>query len=63
MQASTMDRAGERAAGAAEWVRAYIDAIVKATRGETAGSAAYSRGVALAVCPARADRRPEPRGR
>lgn len=57
---------GERCAEAAEWVKAYIDAIVKASRGETADSAAYSRGVALATCAVRheaqAEVRPERRG-
>ncbi|MFT3685957.1 MAG: hypothetical protein QM783_13725 [Phycisphaerales bacterium] len=43
-------QAEDRTADAAQWVTAYIDAIVQATRGHSAASAAYSRAIALATC-------------
>ena len=50
--------AGTRCAEVREWVSAYIDAIVKASvRENSAASAAYSRGVALATVEVRRDER------
>jgi len=48
--------AGTRCDDAREWVKAYIDAIVKATaRDGTAASAAYSRGLAIAQAEVRGE--------
>ena len=48
--------AGTRCSDAREWVKAYIDAIVKATAREgTATTAAYSRGLAIATAEVRGE--------
>ncbi|MDP1661313.1 MAG: hypothetical protein Q8L55_05300 [Phycisphaerales bacterium] len=41
-----------------EWVKAYIDALVKSVRDDTASSATYSRGVALATSVVRVEATP-----